>query len=134
MNICDYQFDLHEITELYALVGWTNYSKDPELIRKAFDGSLCVLSAYEGSTLAGFIRAVGDEASILYIQDLVVRPEMQRKGVGTALVRALLERYPDIYQTVLMADRTEISEGFYESLGFTAASDINCSAFIKINR
>ena len=134
MKICDCVSDLNEITELYDLVGWTNYSKDPELVRKAFESSLCVLGAYEGSVLAGFIRAVGDGASILYIQDIVVRPEMQRKGTGTALVRAVLERYPDVYQTVLMTDDTETSVGFYKSLGFTAVSDINCTAFVMIGK
>ena len=133
MKICDYEFDLDEITELYSAVGWTNYTRDPEFLRKAFAGSLCVLGAYEDSGLAGFIRAVGDGASILYIQDIVVRSDMQRKGIGTALVRALLERYPDVYQTVLMTDDTETSVRFYESLGFSAVSDLNCKAFVKIN-
>ena len=133
MKICDLKFDLDELTELYTQVGWTNYSRDPELIRNAFAGSLCVLGAYEDLQLAGIIRAVGDGASILYIQDIVVRPDMQRKGVGTALVRAMLERYPNVYQTVLLTDDTDVSVEFYKSLGFTAVTDMNCRAFVKIN-
>ena len=132
MEIYDYNFDLNEIMQLYEKVGWTNYCEHPDLIAKAFAGSLCVLAAYEDGKLAGVIRAVGDGASILYIQDIAICPGMQRKGVGTALVRALLGRFPSVYQTVLMTDDVRSSESFYKSLGFSEVSDINCKAFVKL--
>ena len=44
------------------------------------------------------VRVVGDGASVILIQDLLVHPEYQRKGIGSQLMRAVLERCEDVYQ------------------------------------
>ena len=36
-----------EILPLYQSVGWRNYYEHPEMLRKAFKNSLCVLGAYK---------------------------------------------------------------------------------------
>ncbi len=64
----------------------------------AFRHSLLVLAAWEDGELAGLIRAVGDGATIVFIQDILVAPERQRRGIGTALLRALLERFNGVRQ------------------------------------
>ena len=38
------------------------------------------------------VRVVGDGASVILIQDLLVHPEYQRKGIGDQLMRAVLEK------------------------------------------
>lgn len=48
---------------------------------------MLVLAAYEGEELIGIIRTVGDGATIVFIQDILVYPNKQRHGVGTALVK-----------------------------------------------
>ena len=48
-----------EILPLYRAVGWSNYYMYPEMLRGAYENSLCILGAYEGSRLVGIIRAVG---------------------------------------------------------------------------
>lgn len=82
--------------------------------------------------LIGLIRAVGDGVSILYIQDVLVAPEHQRKGVGKKLLQAMLAQYPSIYQTVLMTDNIPERAAFYRACGFTAAADMGCCAFIRM--
>ena len=64
-----------EVLRLYEAVGWTNYTRRPEMLRRAVEGSLLVLEARHNGRLVGLVRAVGDGASILYIQDLLVLPE-----------------------------------------------------------
>jgi len=127
-------YDEAEILQLYSSVGWTSYTELPEMLKKAFEGSLAVLAAYESGRLAGIIRLVGDGVSIVYIQDLLVHPEYQRRGIGSQLIREALRLYPDIYQTVLMTDDTEKTKSFYTSNGFLDASDMNISGFIRIHR
>ena len=59
-------------------------------------------------------------------------PEKQRMGCGTALVRALLERYPGVRQIELAADNTPGTVAFYRSLGFRELSEIGCCGFMKM--
>ena len=132
-TITDYTiYDEHEVLDLYAAVGWTNYTDRPEMLRAAFAGSLCVLGAYNDGRLIGLIRAVGDGASCLLVQDLLVHPDVQRQGIGTALLQELLSRYPAVYQNLLLTDSTEKTLRFYVSMGFTGVEDLGCTAFIKI--
>lgn len=122
----------HEILPLYESVGWRNYSEHPEMLCSAFAGSLCILAAYEDEHLVGIIRAVGDGHSILFIQDILVYPAYQRRGIGTALMNALLEKYQDVYQTELATDHTEKTIAFYRSLGFCPLHEIGCCGFMKM--
>lgn len=120
-----------EILPLYASVGWQFYCKHPEVLEKAFANSLCVLAAYEGDELVGLIRAVGDGLTILFIQDLLVKPAFQRRGIGTALMNALLARYDRVYQVELATDNTEKTIAFYKSFGFRNLNDLGCCGFMK---
>ena len=87
-------YDALELLPLYAAVGWTNYTARPEMLERAFSGSLCALAARAGGRLAGVVRAVGDGASVLYVQDLLVLPEYQRPAAARA-AGALPRRVPD---------------------------------------
>ena len=121
-----------EILPLYVAAGWTNYTDRPDMLRKAYVNSLCTLAAYDGEKLIGIIRAVGDGFSVLFIQDLLIYPAYQRKGIGTELLRAMMARYPDVYQTELMTDDTPRSRGFYESCGLTDAAELGCLTYVKL--
>ena len=121
-----------EVLRLYKSVGWAVYADDPAMLKAAFAGSLLVLGAFVQDELIGLVRAVGDGVSILYIQDILVAPEHQRKGVGAKLLRAALARYPSIYQTVLMTDDIPERAAFYRACGFTAAAGGGCCAFIPM--
>ena len=133
MTIRNYDtFCLEEVLGLYESVGWTNYIERAETLPRAFENSLCVLGAYEGDSLIGFLRAVGDGVTVLFVQDLLVRPDWQRKGVGSALMRELLRRYETVYQTELLADGTEELAAFYAALGFRSAEELGCRAFVKM--
>lgn len=121
-----------EVLSLYRSVGWTVYADNPAMVKAAFAGSLLVLGAFVQDELIGLIRAVGDGASILYIQDILVAPEYQRKGVGRRLLQAMLAQYPSIYQTVLMTDNIPERAAFYRACGFKAVADMGCCVFIRM--
>ncbi len=123
------QYQAKEIVPLYGSVGWTAYT--PALLERAFARSLCTLVACVNGSPVGLIRAVGDGASILYVQDLLVRPDCQRQGIGTALLQALRERYPDIYQLVLLTDDTAKTAAFYRSLGLHPVEERGCRCFVN---
>src|SRR5690606_27000051 len=80
-----------ELVELYDAVGWTSYTTDPDVLVAAVEGSTRVVTARYGEDLLGLARVVSDGASIAYLQDVLVRPELQREGVGRQLVQAAME-------------------------------------------
>ncbi len=132
MTIKDYtEYKEAEILRLYAEVGWTAYTDAPDTLRKGFENSLLTLAAYEGTTLLGLVRAVGDGHTIIFVQDILVRPDYQRQGIGSALLRAVLERYADVRQIELVTDNTPKTRVFYQSAGFHELSEIDCCGFMK---
>lgn len=135
MEIRQYtHYDEAELTSLYSSVGWSCYANNPSMLKAAFVGSLLVLGAFENDRLIGIIRAVGDGASIIYIQDILVHPEHQRQGIGSKLLTAMLAHYNTVYRICLMTDDTEKTVSFYRSCGFTKASDIGCCDFMRMYR
>ena len=132
MEIREYtEYREEEILRLYTAVGWTAYTDNPRALEQGFRHSLLVLAAYEGDELIGLIRAVGDGATIVFIQDLLVDPAHQRQGIATALVRAVLARYPEVRQVELVTDNTPRTIAFYRSLEFTEFSEIGCCGFMR---
>ena len=132
MEIREYtEYREEEILRLYSAVGWTTYTDHPRALEQGFRHSLLVLAAYEEDELIGLIRAVGDGSTIVFIQDLLVDPAHQRQGIATALVRAVLARYPEVRQVELVTDNTPKTIAFYKSLGFTEFSEIGCCGFMR---
>ena len=121
-----------EIIPLYESVGWTAYTEAPETLRRGFEKSLLTLAAYEDGKLIGLIRCVGDGETIVYVQDILVYPEYQRQGIGTALLREVLSRFSHVRQIVLSTDKEERTLRFYRSLGFASLEDIGCRGFMLI--
>src|SRR5690606_15474266 len=70
-----------ELVGLYASVGWTAYTKDREALRRGVDNSSCVITARRDGALIGLARAVSDDATICYLQDVLVHPGHRRGGI-----------------------------------------------------
>ncbi|HFI0468263.1 TPA: GNAT family N-acetyltransferase [Streptococcus suis] len=123
------QLDFQAVLELYTSVGWTNYTDRPAMLQKALEHSLFVLAAFDGNSLVGLLRAVGDGHSIIFIQDILVLPTYQRQGIGRNLLERAITHFPSIYQLHLLTDNTEKTRSFYEALGFTAVDSLECVAY-----
>ena len=131
-NVKEYMdYNEHEILSLYESVGWDNYTKNPQMLKEAYLHSLRIYAAYVDNKPVGIVRVVGDGSSVVFVQDLLVSPEYQRQGIGTALLKAIMEEYRGVYQLHLLTDNTEKTVAFYKSLGFVMDTDINCRAFTK---
>lgn len=133
MEIREYHgYDESEILPLYASVGWTAYTEHPDTLRRGYEHSLLTLAAYEKEQLLGIIRAVGDGYTIVFVQDILVYPEYQRQGVGTALLQKVLEQFCNVRQVELCTDQTPKTIAFYKSLGFLELSEVGCCGFVKL--
>ena len=126
---------IEDLCSLYDAVGWTSYTADPDRLAAAIRGSSHVVAARQGERLVGLARAVSDDATIAYIQDILVRPEQQGRGIGRRLVQALLERYGHVRQKVLLTDDRQQQLAFYASLGFSNTRELTrtpLNAFVII--
>ena len=122
---------LEDVLPLYEAVGWTNYTTKPEMLEVAYKNSLHIIGAFnDDEKLIGVLRGVGDGASILFIQDILVYPEYQHQGIGTKLLQQTLEKYKNVYQIQLATDNSTKTVSFYESNGFTSLTSLNCVSFI----
>ena len=80
------KIDLDALFALYTAVGWSAYTKDIQQLAMGVQQSLKVITVWDEQQLIGLIRSVGDGETILYIQDLLVHPAYQNKGIGTQLI------------------------------------------------
>lgn len=113
-----------EILALYDSVGWSTYTAKPDVLISALENSTYIACAWSGQgKLVGLIRAVSDDTTICYVQDILVQPEFQGTGVGRALWTKVAERFDHVRQTVLITDDEPQQRAFYESMGLTEGAD-----------
>lgn len=80
-----------------------------------FERSTYVFTAWQNGHLVGIARVLSDGVLQSYLCDLAVEPDVQRSGVGKALLNKILERCAG---TELVLRDSNMSASFYEYLGF----------------
>lgn len=75
------------------------------------------LVAEVSNRVVGMVRGVWDGSRAL-VHQLSVSPDYQRQGIGTALMRALAQRFRKHGAPSLAVTATEKTSRFYERLGF----------------
>ena len=122
--------EMTDLVALYSSVSWTNYTNNPTMLEEAIKASLWQLAIYDKEELVAYIRLVGDGHSIIFVQDLLVRPDYQRQGIGKKLLEEALATFPNVYQRLLVTERSEKNLAFYQSLGFVELSEQACTGMI----
>lgn len=112
-----------EVLALYQAVEWDAYTRDPDNLRAALEGSSTLVAARDGQLLVGLARVVSDGASICYLQDILVLPSHRRAGIGRALAEQALGEYRHVRQKVLLTDDEPKQKAFYEALGYSRTDE-----------
>ena len=116
------QLDIDTYLELRKAVGFRPLTRDQA--RKALNNSLYILTAFQNGRAVGMGRVVGDGAVICYVQDLIIRPEVQGQGIGGTILQNLKDfvlrlGYPGTTMMLcLMCAKGR--EEFYKKYGFIA--------------
>lgn len=110
----------YEVPALREAVGWERRDSDyPALF------SHCLFWAglrnKNGDLVAfGYIAGPGIEHG--YMEDIIVHPSYQRKGIGRALVQKLLQESEKRGISIITVTFEEKNLSFYKSCGFTPCS------------
>jgi GNAT superfamily N-acetyltransferase len=78
-----------EYEMLVRAVGWgrhANLVAAPAVL----ENTVFSVMAVEGNRVVGMARVIGDRATAFYVQDVMVLPDRQRQGIGTALMEAVM--------------------------------------------
>ena len=122
---------------LYDSVNWIAYTNEENRkdLDKAIRNSDYLVSAWDGEKLVGLARALSDDVSIFYLQDILVRPEHQGQGIGKQLLQKCLQRYQHVRSKILLTEDEERQRIFYEKLGYRDIRDlreVNLKVFVQI--
>lgn len=124
-----------EYNDLRKEVGWAEI---PELgIEAGLSNTLFSVIAKENNSVVGMGRVIGDGAMVFYIQDIIVLPSHQRKGIGKEIMKAIMEFIggKSIVNTTIGLMAAAGKESFYEQFGFvqrpTAILGAGMTIFVK---
>ena len=114
---CDTQ-TIKGIIILYRACGWWKPSDKPALLRKIIKGSHCFAVAELRGRIIGMGRAISDDVSDAYIQDMAVLEGERGSGAGGAILETIIKRLKNdgIKWVGLIAQ--DNSEYFYRKSGF----------------
>ena len=102
------------LADLRESVGWSRMEKEygsPSI------SSYYHIAVYEDDELIGYIDSISNGVTDAYIQDLMVRPDHQGKGIGTELMNKMIE-YLKEHICMISVIYEKSLEPFYERFGF----------------
>jgi GNAT superfamily N-acetyltransferase len=117
-----------DYNRLRKSAGWGEYEED--VIKNALPSTLYCVCAFVNDTFVGMARIIGDAGMVYYIQDVIVLPEYQHRGIGTLLMDAVMTyiRAHAHQNTTIGLMAAVGKEAFYENYGFHARPDENHGA------
>lgn len=130
MKILENIDNVEEYNYLFDAVGWGSYPV--EISKKSLSNNIYSVSIYDNDSIVGYGRLIGDGIIFLYIHDVMVKPEYQRKGIGTTIMKKLLTKVEEIKKEnpdlLLYLGASKNKEDFYRKCGFITREEANLGA------
>jgi GNAT superfamily N-acetyltransferase len=122
-----------EYQALREAVGW-RLTEDAST-KKALANALYSVVALDSDKVVGIGRVIGDDGLYYYVQDLIVCPNYQGKGVGKKLMAKLMDfiqshACPGSIIGLMAAPGLE---NFYKEFGFTSQPEYGTGMYIIID-
>lgn len=110
--------------QLFETTGWNqSYQAGAEALSEAIASSWYVLSAYADDELVGFGRVISDGILYALICDLIVTPSHRRQGIGSTLLKKLIDRCRRQKIRVIWLFSARGKSSFYKNFGFVERPD-----------
>jgi N-acetylglutamate synthase-like GNAT family acetyltransferase len=106
-----------QIITLYNNAGLPRPTADAERIKKMYDNSNLVITAWDEETLVGVSRCITDWCWSCYLADLAVQPGYQKEGIGKKLIELTKEKAGE--QTMILLLSVPDAMNYYPKVGFT---------------
>lgn len=113
-----------DLLALYDAVNWVAYTRNIDKLISGIRRSLRVVCAYDDDRLVGLARVIGDGETIVYLQDILVDPNYQGRGIGRELFTRAFAGF-DVRQKVLITDDDPAQRDFYTAMGFKNTVDLD---------
>jgi N-acetylglutamate synthase-like GNAT family acetyltransferase len=110
-----------QIIELYDNSGLTRPTNDRDRIRRMYDNSDLIVSAWDKDTLVGVSRCITDWVWSCYLADLAVRTEYKNSGIGKKLIEITKEQLGEQSMVLLLSVDSALE--YYPKVGFTQISN-----------
>ena len=82
-----------QFAALFETTGWNDeHHRSPQELHQALQSSWYFVSAYHDEQLVGFGRVISDGVLHALIVEMIVVPEYQRQGIGSAILIDLVAR------------------------------------------
>ena len=107
---------------LNALAGWNQTESDWKRFLAASPNGCLVME--EGAKLVGTATTLSYEDRFAWIGMVLVDPEFRNRGIGTRLLRRMIEYLDDAGIPTLKLDATPLGKPLYEKLGFVSEYEI----------
>jgi ribosomal protein S18 acetylase RimI-like enzyme len=109
--------DVDQIIELYDKAGLPRPTNDKQRIKKMFESSNLIVSAWDNDILIGVARSITDWVWSCYLADLAVSPDYKKSGIGKKLVQLTREKLGNESMILLLSVPTAME--YYPKIGFT---------------
>ena len=93
-----------ELSLLRESVGWNRMEKE---LSNPIMNSYCNIAVYDENELVGYIDCVSNGVTDAYIQDLMVNPKQQGKGIGTELMNRMIGYLKDNHIYIMLSGQLE---------------------------
>ncbi|MEO5564426.1 MAG: GNAT family N-acetyltransferase [Chitinophagaceae bacterium] len=106
-----------QVIELYESAKLPRPTKDSERIKKMYENSDLIVTAWDGEKLVGASRSITDWVWSCYLADLAVNSNYQYLGIGKKLIDHTREQLGK--QTMLILLSVPEAMEYYPKVGFT---------------
>jgi ribosomal protein S18 acetylase RimI-like enzyme len=108
--------NVESIIELYKDADLNRPVNDKARIKKMYENSNLIVSAWIDNELIGISRALTDYCYCCYLSDLAVKKSFQSNGIGRELIRLIKEAIGDESMLLLLSAPAAID--YYPHVGF----------------
>lgn len=110
-----------DVIHAYLTISYWAMGISRDAVERAVENSLC-FGVFHNREQVGFARAITDQATLAYIEDVFVLEPHRGKGLSRKLLQAIVQD-PRLKHVPRMVLQTRDAHGLYRKFGFEAQAD-----------